>query len=69
MAKYKAVGWFKKTGIEKESAVTDTDNAALGSLLQFDTLDNFKVVTILCDQKGEDHPDNAGKFFLHRIVK
>lgn len=29
----------------------------------------YPVVTILRDSEGEDHPDNAGKFFLHRIVK
>lgn len=28
-----------------------------------------KVVTILKDQEGTDHPDNAGKFFLNHIVK
>lgn len=28
-----------------------------------------KTVTILRDSEGIDHPANAGKFFLHRIVK
>ena len=28
-----------------------------------------KVITILKDQEGKDHPDNAGKFFLHQIIK
>jgi hypothetical protein len=28
-----------------------------------------KVVTITRDDEGADHPDNAGKFFLHRIIK
>lgn len=28
-----------------------------------------KVVTITADQEGVDHPANAGKFFLHHIVK
>ncbi len=29
----------------------------------------YHTVTVLRDSEGEDHPDNAGKFFLHRIVK
>jgi hypothetical protein len=27
-----------------------------------------KVAAILKDLQGKDHPDNAGKFFLYRIV-
>jgi hypothetical protein len=32
-------------------------------------VDGAKVVTITADQEGADHPANAGKFFLHRIIK
>lgn len=28
-----------------------------------------KVVTILKEDDGSGHPDNKGKWFLHRIVK
>ena len=28
-----------------------------------------RSVTILCDEQGADHSDNAGKFFLYRIIK
>ena len=28
-----------------------------------------KVATVLRDSQGTDHPDNAGKFFLHRIIR
>lgn len=28
-----------------------------------------KTMIVVCDQEGQDHPDNAGKFFLHTIVK
>lgn len=28
-----------------------------------------KFAVVLRDSQGEDHPDNAGKFFLHRIIK
>ena len=28
-----------------------------------------KVITILKDQEGADHPENAGKYFLDLIVK
>jgi len=30
---------------------------------------HVKVITILRDSGGADHPDNDGKFFLHEIVK
>ena len=29
----------------------------------------IKTCIILVDQEGYDHPDNAGKFFLYRIIK
>ena len=29
----------------------------------------YATITILRDSEGEDHPDNKGKFFLHRIIK
>jgi hypothetical protein len=29
----------------------------------------FRSVTVLRDSCGSDHPDNAGKRFLHSIVK
>jgi hypothetical protein len=34
-------------------------------------LDEFrcKTLTIVRDSEGADHPDNAGRWFLHRIVK
>lgn len=28
-----------------------------------------KTIVILSDSQGDDHPDNAGKYFLHTIVK
>jgi len=31
--------------------------------------DKIKTCLILVDQEGYDHPDNAGKFFLYRIIK
>lgn len=31
--------------------------------------DKAKTIVILRDSQGADHPDNAGKFFLHEIVK
>ncbi len=29
----------------------------------------FKTVTVLRDSCGSDHPENAGKRFLHQIIK
>lgn len=31
--------------------------------------DGATSAVILRDSQGKDHPDNAGKFFLHQIVK
>jgi hypothetical protein len=31
--------------------------------------DGATFVAILRDSGGQDHPDNAGKFFLHRYLK
>lgn len=30
--------------------------------------DGARTVTVLRDSRGRDHPENAGKFFLHRII-
>lgn len=30
---------------------------------------NIFVATILYDDEGYSHPDNAGKYFLYRIIK
>ena len=29
----------------------------------------WKTIVILRDSEGEDHPENAGKFLLYKIVK
>jgi hypothetical protein len=65
MAQYKAVGYYKRTGKTVESCISDNPNVGLDSA----TIRKCKVVVVLRDSQGEDHPDNAGKFFLHRIVK
>jgi hypothetical protein len=31
--------------------------------------DKAMTATVLRDSQGADHPENAGKFFLHRIIK
>jgi len=30
---------------------------------------DYQAATLLRDSGGKDHPDNAGKFFLKRILK
>ena len=65
--KYKVYS-LSKTGLEQESTLplVSLDYA----LAEAEALKaKSKVVTILRDQEGSDHPDNAGKYFLYLIVK
>lgn len=66
MAQFKAVVYLKRSGECLESTPGTLQQA---EAFAHEHLAKAKVVTILRDSGGEDHPDNAGKFFLHRIVK
>jgi hypothetical protein len=64
MAKFKVV-WTQR-GITYDSPVYDS----------FPSIDKIlalagraKTITVLRDPEGEGHPNNAGKFFLDRIIK
>jgi len=69
MALYKAQGSLKRT--RKLVDGEPTRNSVTASLDARNMVQSgrYKTVVILCDSEGVDHPDNAGKFFLDRIVK
>lgn len=68
MAKYIAKGYKLGSGKEQES---NPDSLSM-ALLNADRMlksNQYEVIVILRDSEGEDHPDNAGKYFLYRIIK
>ncbi len=67
--KYKVNGYLKRTRKLEESAVLGTFGEAYSLSGRMLATNKFKVITILRDDEGASHPDNAGKFFLDRIVK
>lgn len=68
--KYK-VSWSKDGSIGNKQDSGEPPFVCLDGAIQ---LARTKVsenasVTVLRDSDGEDHPDNAGKYFLHLIIK
>ena len=68
MAKYKL-----KTSYRGKVTYSDPLASAGEALDRFNVLCKngvrIKTAVIIRDSEGEDHPSNAGKFFLHRILK
>jgi hypothetical protein len=52
-----------------ESDVFASYAAALNDAIFIQTIVDVKTMTILKDSEGFDHPLNAGKFFIYRIIK
>lgn len=69
MARYMVKYTQKHTGKVRESDLFDTYVSALNESLYIMGLGVAKTIVVLRDSEGEDHPDNAGKFFLWRIIK
>lgn len=69
MSRYMVTYTQKYTGKLCESDVFDNYSQALADALYIKNLNVAKTIVILCDSEGSDHPENAGKFFLERIVK
>lgn len=69
MSRYMVSYTQKYTGKLCESDVFDNYSQALSDAVYINSLDVAKTILILCDSEGSDHPNNAGKFFLKRIVK
>lgn len=69
MALYKVHAYAKRTRKLTETEPTRNSNIASGQAIQLLKTNKYKVITIVRDGEGEDHPANAGKFFLDRIIK
>ncbi len=67
--RYKVTAYAKRTRKLTETDPTDDITVAMAQGNEFASSGKYKVVTVLYDSEGHDHPSNAGKFFLHRIVK
>ena len=67
--RYMAKGYKIRTGMVQEGAIYDKYSLALSDAMDMHRSKQYKVIVILSDSEGADHPDNAGKFFLHRIIK
>lgn len=62
------VKWWKRNRFVKESEPFDNIELAIAFARSANT-DGASGITILRDSGGTDHPSNAGKFFLHLIIK
>lgn len=69
MSKFIVQGTNKHTGKLQESIVHGTYKQAYTDAIDFLESEQYSTIIILRDSEGEDYIDNAGKFFLHRIVK
>jgi len=66
MAKFKAK-WTINGRTFESSLPHNTEASAIADAQQY--FPGSKVVVIVRDSEGEDHPENAGKYFLHKILK
>lgn len=67
MARFKVVRYLNN-GKTFESEVTDHSRAH-NTAVEWLNTKPCKTLVVLRDSEGEDHPDNAGKFFLYQIFK
>jgi len=67
--RYKVNAYAKRTRKLTETEPTDNVTVAMSQGNALASSGKYKVVTILYDSEGADYTDNAGKFFLHRIIK
>ena len=66
---YMVKGYKKQSGKVQEGFVHYTYAMAFSESQEFLKSDQYKAIVILADSEGADHQDNAGKFFLHKIIK
>lgn len=67
--RYIAVGYKRRSGNVHEGNIHGRYSSALHEAMEMLNSDQYKVILVLRDSEGEDHPSNSGKFFLHRIIK
>jgi hypothetical protein len=69
MAQYRINAYANRTGKLTETKPSRSRSAALAEGLAMKAAGKHKVITLLRDSEGTDHPANAGKFFLDQIIK
>ena len=66
---YRVNAYAKRTKVLTETEPTSSRSAAVSEALKLKETGKYKVITVLRDSEGADHPANAGKFFLEQIIK
>lgn len=69
MMLYRAVGYRKRTRKEEAAPIRGDYHMAMQDAVDMLRSHDYKIIVITRDSEGADHPANAGKFFLERIVK
>jgi hypothetical protein len=67
--RYRVNAYAKRTRHLTETEPTENRSAAVSEGLKMKATGKYKVITVLRDSEGKDHPANAGKFFLDQIIK
>lgn len=66
--RYIVKGYAKNTRKLQESDIFPNYRQCLAEAQIYLKSNAYEVITICVDDEGESHPDNAGKFFLFRII-
>jgi len=69
MALYKVHAYAKRTRKLTATEPTHNPNIAHDDAIVLLKTNKYSVINIVRDDEGASHPDNAGKFFLDRIIK
>ncbi len=69
MARFMVKGYKKYTGTLHEGRIFREYGSAFAEAVEFFRSEKYKVIVIVRDDEGKDHPENAGTFFLYRIIK
>ena len=67
--RYMVKAYKKHTLALQEGNILSTYAQAFAEAQGFLKSNQYRVIVIAADDEGESHPDNAGKFFLHRIIE
>lgn len=67
--RYIVKGYAKKTRKLQESNICSNYRQCLAEAQIYLKSNAYEVITICADDEGESHPDNAGKFFVFKIIK
>lgn len=67
MARFQVAYWKHRSKTRLASPIFKDKGSALHHAAGL--MKQCRVITVLRDSEGEDHPDNKSKFFLDTIVK